>query len=252
MNVVIETGFGPAPRMGHRPMATRLALRAHCCSHGPLAHAGVHAAALYALCFLSAFLLRAQAAENYAPYQNLITNSDHLSEPDRLHKLFEIDWARVVRESPEFATDLGIPGEDGRWTDMSEAAIAQRKPEAQWPLNVVKTINRAALSPADQLNYDLFRYDAETGAANSKFPGEYLVVDQLGGVQQTIPQVITQMPAGNVQAYENILARLRAAPALIDQNIALMRDGVKLGITKPKVILQKVPDQVLAVIRTIP
>ncbi len=201
---------------------------------------------LAALCFLSANSVH--AAESYAPYQDLIANAGHLSETDRLHKLFQVDWDRVVRESPEFATDLGVPGEDARWTDMSEPAIAARKAETPWPLNVIKTINRAALSPADQLNYDLLRYDAETGVANNKFPGEYLVVNQLGGVQQTIPQVITQMPTGNVQAYENILGRLRAAPALIDQNIALMRDGVKLGITEPKIVLQKVPDQVLKVI----
>ncbi len=231
----------PNPRMGQRPIATPA------CSDGSVSHAGVGAIFLAILCFLTGFS-PATAAESFKPYQQLITNADHLSDTDRLHQLFQLDWDRTVRESPEFATDLGIPGEDDRWTDSSEAAIAGRKSEAAWPLDVLKTINRAALSPADQLNYDLYRYDAETGVANTKFPIEYLPLDQLGGVQQAIPQVITQMPTGNVQAYENILARLRAAPALIDQNIALMRHGVQLGITKPKIILQKVPAQVLKVI----
>jgi uncharacterized protein (DUF885 family) len=206
----------------------------------------VGAVALAVLCFL--FTPSAPAAESYTPYQRLIANAEHLSDTDRLHKLFQVDWDRMVRESPEFATDLGVPGEDARWTDMSEPAIAERKAEALWPLNVIKTIHRTALSPADQLNYDLFRYDVETGVADNQFPGEYLPVDQLSGVQQTIPQVLAQMPAGNVHAYEAILARMRAAPVLIDQNIALMRDGVKLGITKPRIILQKVPEQVLKVI----
>ena len=238
--------FEPAPRMAHRAIATKFGAPRHRCSDGPVAHAGVGAIILATLYFL--FGISTRAAESYAPYQQLITNADHLSDSSRLHKLFQIDWDRAVRESPEFATDLGVPGEDGRWTDMSEPAIAQRKSEAVWPLNVIKTIHRAALTPADQLNYDLFRYDVETGVADNQFPGQYLVVDQLGGVQQTIPQVIAQMPTANVQAYENILARMRAAPALIDQNIALMRDGVKLGITKPQVVLQKVPAQVLKVI----
>ena len=188
------------------------------------------------------------AAESREPYQKLIANPDHLTDTERLHTLFEIDWERGIHESPEFATDLGYPGFDDRWTDMSEAAIAERKSETQWPLDVIKTINRDALSPANQLNYDLFRRGTELGIENNKFPGELLAVSQLGGVQQDVPQVITQMPHNTVAQYENILARLRAAPTLIDQKIDLLRRGLALGVTQPKIILRNVPEQVLKVI----
>jgi uncharacterized protein (DUF885 family) len=188
------------------------------------------------------------AGESRTPYQQLIDNAGHLSDAERLHKLFQIDWDRGVREAPEFATDLGYPDLDVWWTDMSEAAIAERNSETRWPLDVLDTIKRGALSPADQLNYDLFRHNAEESFDNTKFPGQYLVMSQLGGVHTTIPQVIAQMPHGAVKQYENILARLRSAPALIEQNIELLRDGVKLGITVPKIILRNVPDQVLKVI----
>jgi uncharacterized protein (DUF885 family) len=198
------------------------------------------------------FLLLAGApgfgAESRDPYQQLISNPDHLSDTVRLHNLFQIDWDRGLRESPEYATDLGHPGFDDRWTDMSEAAIAQRKSETQWPLDVINSIDRDALSPADQLNFDLFRYNAELGVEDTKFPGEYLAVNQLGGVQQTIPQVISEMPHGTVKQYENILVRLRAAPALIDQTIILLQEGVKLGVTEPRIIVDGVPFQVLKVI----
>jgi len=190
----------------------------------------------------------ASAAESHDPYQQLIDNPNHLSDTERLQKLFQIDWDRGLREAPEFATDVGVSGYDDRWTDDSEAAIAQRKSEAQWPLDVLKSIKRDALSPADQLNYDLYRYNAEIAIEGDRFPGEYLAVNQLGGVQQTIPQVIDAMPNGTLKQYENILARLRSAPALIDQDIILLKDGVKLGITEPKVILRNLPDQILKVI----
>ena len=188
------------------------------------------------------------AEESRGPYQQLIDNAGHLSDAERLHKLFQIDWDRGVREAPEFATDLGYPGLDDRWTDMSEGAIAQRNNETRWPLEVLDTIKRGALSPADQLNYDLFRHNVEESVDNTNFPGQYLVMSQLGGAHTTIPQVIDQMPHGTVKQYENILARLRAAPALIEQHIELLRDGVKAGVTVPKIILRNVPDQVLKVI----
>jgi uncharacterized protein (DUF885 family) len=201
---------------------------------------------------ISALLLFAAAsgvaAESRAPYQELIDNKAHLSDTDRLNKLFQIDWDRNVRESPEFATDLGYPGLDDRWTDMSEEAVTARKAEAQWPLDVINTIKRSTLSPPDQLNYDLFRYNAQTTVDGAAFPGQYLVINQLGGVQQTIPEVIGSMPNSTVKQYENMLARMRAAPALIDQNILLLEHGVKLGITEPKIVLKNLPDQVMKVI----
>jgi len=199
----------------------------------------------FVLCFAS---LTGFAAGGHDTYQQLIDNPDHLSDTQRLGKLFAIDWERGVRQCPEFATDIGYSGLDDRWTDMSEAGIAKRQSETEWPLEVIKTINREALSPSDQLNYDLFRRNLELSLEGYKYPGDRLAVNQLGGVQQTIPQVITQMPHTTVKQYENILGRLRAAPALIDQSITLLQHGVATGVTAPKIILRNVPEQVRKVI----
>ena len=82
--------------------------------------------------------------ESRSPYDALVANADHLDGTKRLRRLFQIDWERGLRESPEFGTDLGFPGSDDHWTDMSEKAIAERKTEAQWPLDVLKTIDPKA------------------------------------------------------------------------------------------------------------
>src|SRR5207244_12072057 len=47
------------------------------------------------------------------------------------------------------------------WTDNSLQAIERRKRELEEPLAVVKAIRRDRLSPADRLNYDLFRRGLE-------------------------------------------------------------------------------------------
>src|SRR5262249_40865608 len=75
----------------------------------------------------------------------------------RLHQLFEVDWAHTMQDSPESATWVGYPGQNDRWTDQSLAAIARRKREQHTRLKVVESIERKSLSPADQLNYDLFK-----------------------------------------------------------------------------------------------
>lgn len=177
-------------------------------------------------------------------YDDLAADAS-INDADKLRKLFDLDWDRGLHESPEFATDVGYPGLDDKWTDMSQEAIDQRKAEEQWPLKVIKAIDRSKLSKAGQLNYDLFRRNAELGIEGDQFPGEVLAISQLGGVQQSVPQVLDQMHKDSVKAYENILGRLKGVPVLVDQNIALLKRGLALGVTQPKITLRAVPDQIL-------
>ncbi|CAN5375721.1 DUF885 domain-containing protein [soil metagenome] len=169
-----------------------------------------------------------------------------LSNSERLRQLFALDWEHGIQQSPEFATSVGYPGLDGIWTDMSEAAIARRQQEQQWPLSVLKSIDRSKLSPDDQLYYDLYRRDLEQSIAGNQFPGELMAVSQLGGVQRDIPDTLIQMPRENVKQYENILSRMRGAPVVIEQNLALLKRGLATGLTAPKIVLRDVPKQVEA------
>src|SRR5437016_14403987 len=102
------------------------------------------------------------------------------SDSVRLHQLFAQQWDYTMREYPEFATSVGYPGQNARWTDYSLEAIARRKRELNDPLNALRTIDRTKLSANDQLNYDLFRHDATDALDESRFPGELIPVKQLG------------------------------------------------------------------------
>ena len=167
------------------------------------------------------------------------------STPDSvlLHQLFTQRWEYTMREYPEFATSVGYPGQNARWTDYSLEAIARRKRELNDPLNVLRTIDRAKLRPPDQLNYDLFRRNLTDDIEESRFPGELMAMTQLDGVQQDVPSTIAKMPAGTVRDYEDILARLRAVPVLVNQTIVLLRRGLASGITPPRITLRDVPSQ---------
>lgn len=180
-------------------------------------------------------------------YDDLAADKTH-SNAERLRQFFALDWEHGVQQSPEFATSIGYPGLDGVWTDMSEAAIERRKQEQQWPLAVLNSIDRSKLSADDQLYYDLFRRDLEFSIEGNQFHGELIAVNQLGGVQRDIPDTLIQMPRDSVKKYENILARMRNAPLVIEQNLALLKRGLAAGLTTPKIVLRDVPKQVEDVI----
>jgi len=162
----------------------------------------------------------------------------------RLHALFKLDWEHSMRESPEFATMVGYPGQNDRWSDISLEAIERRKKELQAPMRVIQSIDRAKLSAPDQLNYELFRKNQEDAIEGTRFKQEYMQITQMGGVQQEVARVIDLSPRTSLKDYQNMLARLKAVPTLIDQTITLLNKGLEAGITPPRITLRDVPQQI--------
>lgn len=160
----------------------------------------------------------------------------------RLRRVFALAWEQRNVESPEFATYTGYPGQNGRWRDDSFAAIRRRRAAARDPLDALLTIDRARLTPADQLNYDLFRRDQLQAVEGLRFPQELLAVTQLGGPQY-LGNELAQQPARTAADYADILARLDSIPRVLADVRALLDSGVAVGVTPPRVTLRDVPAQ---------
>jgi len=160
-----------------------------------------------------------------------------------LHALFDAQWERGLRESPENASYNGDKRFNDRWTDYSLAVIEARNQADRDALAKLKAIDRGDLSVADQLNYDVFAWDLEKGIERQKFREYLSPVGQAGGVQSA-DGMVEVLQFDQVKDYRDWLARMRALPAVIEQNQALMREGVKAGITPPQVLMQRVPAQI--------
>jgi len=188
------------------------------------------------------------ADEFAARGKELLANKEQLSDPDRLHRLFVFSWEYTMKEAPEFATSVGYAGQNDRWTDISLEAIARRKATNQLDLQLIKSITREKLSENDAISYDLYRRNAEFSVEGDAFPFELLQATQMGGVQQSVSQVISSTTFKSTKDYEDLVARLNAVPALIDQTIALLEKGLEQKITPPQITLRDVPQQVLNLI----
>ncbi|MGH7652874.1 MAG: DUF885 domain-containing protein [Gemmatimonadaceae bacterium] len=171
-----------------------------------------------------------------------LANATGITDSARLHRLFDLDWTFSNTEFPEYATYTGYPGQNDRWTDLSVSAINRRRATIQSELKVVQAIDRSRLNPADQLSYDVFRRGVQESIEGDRFPGDLLQITQQGGPQYATGTIGT-MPAETIKDYTDIIARLRGLPAVIDQTIALLDSGIKMGVTPPRVTLRDVPQQ---------
>jgi len=175
---------------------------------------------------------------------DIIAAKGQADEGRRLWNLFEANWEYRMIAMPESATWRGYPGQNHRWSDLSMEAIADGKESARQTLKAILSFDRAKLTDANQLNYDLFRRDAEMAIESQQFPAEFLVLNQMDGLPRDVPSMIAMMASAKTKDYEDILARLGGIAALVDQTIALLQEGLRRGIVPPKVPLRTVADQV--------
>ncbi|MFL6263894.1 MAG: DUF885 domain-containing protein [Thermoanaerobaculia bacterium] len=165
------------------------------------------------------------------------------SESERLKRFFDLYWRTRMLGSPELATYIGYPGLDDRLDDASPETLALGRRIARDERAALASIDRARLTPTEQVDYDLALWRVEQGIEGERFHPEFMPVHQLSGIQQELPQLLGSMPTRSVQDWENRLARLRQVPRAVDQTLALLAQGLKAGITPPKVTLRDVPGQ---------
>src|SRR5256714_11953101 len=168
----------------------------------------------------------------------------------------DADWKKWMEEYPEKATQYGYPGQNARWMDDSPQGIERRRTHLRESLATLKTIQRDALPPSEQLNYDLYRQILEDEAEGLQYGDDprpfrdvvprsvWMPINQMEGIQQLAPEILENTPHQSVSDYETILARLAALPAAVDQQVALLREGLKRGYTPPKIAMRDLPKQI--------
>ncbi|HVM92152.1 MAG TPA: DUF885 domain-containing protein [Terriglobales bacterium] len=180
--------------------------------------------------FLSLFLslnAAAQAASASSP-----------SSSPELAKFFADYFEERLRESPEFATNVGRHEYDDRWSDLSKEGRAKRKAYLEQALATDEKFYAQRTSFSDQyrLSVELMRYDLRTQLDAFDIETYLLRVGQMTGFHNGVYLVIDRMPTFNVQDCENIIARIRAVPAFVDQNLAILDEAIARGWTQPKIV----------------
>ena len=148
-----------------------------------------------------------------------------------------------MQQDPEQASELGDRRWNTQWMDQSPEAFAARYQHQQGVLQKLAGMDRSALPPTDQLNYDLFKKRIEDRMQRYT-SGWYLMrFNQREGIQ-TADGLADSLRFETLQDYEDWLARLHGFPAHMDQAIALLRLGIKKRMVHPKVIMQRIPGQI--------
>jgi uncharacterized protein (DUF885 family) len=177
----------------------------------------------------------------------MISTAAGQSSSPELSKFFAQYFEEQVRDEPEFATIFfGRHEYDDRWSDLSKQGRERRRVHLQQTFNKLQKFPLSGLSEQDRLSVRVLDYDLRTRLDALDIETHLLLVGQLFGAHNLVYITIDRMPASTGKDCDNIIARLRAVPAYVDQNIALMNEAIELAMTQPKVVVDLVIQQLKA------
>ena len=168
-----------------------------------------------------------------------------------LQVIFDREWEWELTQDPQWASYLGDRRWNDRWPDMTLAALDARQAHRQAVLKELQGVPVDRLSQANRLNYEIFKQQYEMAVEGYQHRYHLIRASTLDGVQNT-EQFIDSLRFQTVKDYDDWLARLDAFPTYMDQNIALMREGMRANVVLPKVIVQRVREQVAQLVAQTP
>ncbi|HJQ36424.1 MAG TPA: DUF885 domain-containing protein [Thermoanaerobaculia bacterium] len=202
--------------------------------------------ALLLLPFFAAAALPPDLVELARQIERFPSTKGSGTESARLKRFFDLYWDASMRQSPDYATYIGYPGVDDRLPDRSAEAERFAERLQRQEIAALASIDRARLTPGEQLSYDLLQRQFDMAVEAERFQGGYVLVTSMSNNITALLELIGYMPARTQKDYENMLARLRAFPPIVDLGIAKLEEGRKRGLTPPRVTLQRVADQVMS------
>ena len=166
-------------------------------------------------------------------------------EATRFRALLDSDWQWTMQQSPEYATALGDHRYDDQLSDASPEAEDRRDEHERAQLKALKRIDVDVLTGEDRISYDFALQRAQLAVDFQRFPAlRTRVISAKQGLQLELPEMMQDFPVRTELDARHALARLKAMPHRIAQDIAWLREGKRLGWVTFKASLAQVPDQI--------
>jgi len=179
------------------------------------------------------------------------------TQDQQLEQLFKDADEANLRLNPINAMARG----DNRYNDrlgdyLSDAYNAEVLRTKQQQLARLSAIDRSALSPANAIYYDVFKYETEQAIRFASEPlvsmGDQLAIEHFFGIHNMFPDISSGQslaPYKTVKDYEDGLKRMDDFVGIMDRAIQRMREGMAVGHVQPQVVVDNVIGQLDTIIK---
>ena len=165
------------------------------------------------------------------------------TDSENLHQIFQEYFEGQLRSYPESATSLGRTEYNDRWTDWSRAARDARREKLREYEGRVSGIAADSLSSQDNLSRALMLHEIRDSLEGEEISTYVTGLNQLFGPHTRIYLTVREMPARTTADYENIVRRLEAVGAYVDQQILIYQEALEARLRQPKLVIELIIKQ---------
>ncbi len=159
--------------------------------------------------------------------------------------LAERFWEAVLELNPTTATFYGDDRYADRLEDPSPTGRAKARDLLVRTAAEARAIPVDGLSTEERITRDMLVVVSELGIEeDDQHLHELRVVDQMSGPQQLLPQLTQFQPADTPERLEAFLERLHAYPEFMAANADILSDGLKSGLTAPRIVAERTIAQI--------
>ena len=167
---------------------------------------------------------------------------------DDFRRLLDEHYRWLLRESPVYATNLGVRDHDDRIDDLSPAARQSRLRQARRFLQRLDRIPAEELSEADRVNRAILRRGLAEAVELERFGQRNMLFTTYWGWHQDAAGMANNLPFRTRSDYESYLRRIEQYPTLNDQALSITREAVRGGFVLPCSVLDGFEQSISGVI----
>ncbi len=169
---------------------------------------------------------------------------------DAVNELASRFWEGILQLDPLQATILGDDRYDDRLPDLGPEGREAEAALSRAMIADAEAIDPASLDTEQVITRDMVLLVARNGLELLDAKQYQLAVDHIWGVQ-TLPVTIAQyQDASTPERLEKLLARYRAYPRMIEQQIGRLREGLADGRTSAATPVRRAIEQIDRILRT--
>jgi uncharacterized protein (DUF885 family) len=185
---------------------------------------------------LAAFALACAASPLPAIAQDAAPTNAAAGADARFKDIYRTEWAWRTGQAGISTSGESQPN-DGRLDDVD--ATSQQLRLAYWQdvLKKLDGVDVAQLSPANQVNYAIYREQIGNFVADQRFKNWLMPFNSVSAFWSDIRYALGGDHLRTARDYDGYLDRLSQIPTYFDQQIANMRAGLKRGFSVPRAVL---------------
>ena len=151
--------------------------------------------------------------------------------------LLQRDWNFRINEFPSLARDNGVEGHAHRVAHVSEKDQLRRYEFWKLVKLELAAISCENLEREECINYRIFERQIHQFLADYETKGYLIPFNSDWGFYLSWNRWGEETDFNSIDDYNNYLSRLKELPQVMDEYITLMREGLRTGMTQPRVIL---------------